>query len=83
MKSLFKKIVSLFLKFPIPIKIIKFIEEVSQNFQGKGNGWGTGSIKNEVNNCLSLLKINPKIFIDIGANKGEYTNYILKRKPYL
>ena len=40
-------------------------------------------IENEVKNCLSLLKISPKNFIDIGANKGEYTNYLLRLKPNL
>ena len=70
MKSFLKKIINKFLKFPISINLIKFIEEISQNYQGKGNGWGVGSIENEVKNCLSLLKISPKNFIDIGANKG-------------
>ena len=83
MKSFLKKSFSSLLKLPISMKFIKLIEEISQNYQGKGNGWSTESIENEVNNCLSLLKINPKNFIDIGANKGEYTKYLLKRKPNL
>ncbi len=83
MKTFLKKIISILLKIPVSIKLIKSIEEISQNYQGKGNGWGTDSIENEVNNCLSLLKLSPKIFIDIGANKGEYTQYLLKRKPNL
>jgi FkbM family methyltransferase len=83
MKSFLKRIINKLLKFPISIKLIKFIEEISQNYQGKGNGWGVGSIENEVKNCLSLLKISPKNFIDIGANKGEYTNYLLRVKPNL
>ena len=29
------------------------------------------------------MKISPKNFIDIGANKGDYTNYLLKVKPNL
>ena len=83
MKSFSKRIINILLKFSISIKLIKFIEEISQNYQGKGNGWGVDSIENEVKNCLSLLKIGPKIFIDIGANKGDYTNYLLKVKPNL
>ena len=83
MRSILKKIFNVLIKFPIPIKLIKWIEEISQNYQGKGNGWSVYSINNEVDNCLSLLKINPKIFIDIGANKGEYTNNLLKRIPNL
>ena len=83
MKSFSKRFINKLLKFPISIKLIKFIEEISQNYQGKGNGWGVDSIENEVKNCLSLLKISPKNFIDIGANKGEYTNYLLKVKPNL
>ena len=61
MKSFLKKSLSILLKLPISMKFIKLIEEISQNYQGKGNGWSTESIENEVNNCLSLLKINPKI----------------------
>ena len=83
MKSFSKRIINKLLKFPISIKLIKFIEEISQNYQGKGNGWGIGSIENEVKNCLSLLKVSPKIFIDIGANKGDYTSTLLKVKPNL
>ena len=71
MKSFSKRIINKLLKFPISIKLIKFIEELSQNYLGKGNGWGVGSIENEVKNCLSLLKISSKNFVEIGANKGE------------
>ena len=83
MKSFTKRIIKKLLKFPISINLIKFIEEISQNYQGKGNGWGIDSIENEVKNCLSLLNISPKNFLDIGANKGEYTNYLLKLNPNL
>jgi hypothetical protein len=57
MKSFLKKFINKLLKFPINIKLIKFIEEIAQNFQGKGNGWGINSIENEIKNCLLLLKI--------------------------
>ena len=82
-KIILKKIIKKLLKIPFSIKLIRFIEEISQNYQGKGNGWGIESIENEVKNCLSLLKISPKNFVDIGANKGEYTNFLLKVKPNL
>ena len=46
-----------------------------------GKGYGVSSIKEEVDNCLYLIKNKPYIFIDIGANKGEYSKEILNRFP--
>lgn len=83
MKSFLIKIINKSFKFPFSIKLIKFIEEVSLNYQGKGTFGYYGSIEDEVNNCLSLMKINPKNFFDIGANNGEYTKYLIKKIPNL
>jgi len=46
-----------------------------------GKGYGVSSIKEEVDNCLYFIKNKPFIFIDIGANKGEYSKEILDRFP--
>ena len=46
-----------------------------------GKGYGANTIKNEVKSCLSLFNFRPYIFIDIGANKGDYTKEILKQFP--
>ena len=51
----------------------------------QGKGFGASSIKEEeVNSCISLLSLTnntPKIFIDIGAHKGLYTQEVLKYFP--
>ena len=49
----------------------------------QGKGWGGGTVKEEVENCLNLLNKKPNIFIDIGANKGLYTQYLLNKFPNL
>lgn len=46
-----------------------------------GKGYGVSSIKEEVNNCIKLLGVKPYIFIDIGANIGEYSKEVLNRFP--
>ena len=46
-----------------------------------GKGYGVSSIKEEVNHCLYFFKQRPFIFIDIGANKGEYSKEVLNRYP--
>jgi len=54
------------------------LEKFSALNQGKG--WG-GSINDEIDSCLSLLKDKPKIIVDIGANVGLYTEALLKKEP--
>lgn len=46
-----------------------------------GKGWGGGSIGYEVSACCSLLAEQPHLLIDIGGNKGTYTQEFLKRFP--
>jgi FkbM family methyltransferase len=61
----------------IPQKIFYFIENLSAQFQGKGSG--AFSILDEIKACKKLLKNrNIKFIFDVGANKGEYTNELLK-----
>ena len=62
---------------PVPLKFLSFIEILSSMLQGKG--WGSSSIKQEVNACLSIFKNPPKILIDIGAHKGTYTEEVRKK----
>ena len=64
--------------FPKRLFIITEIANISQRFLGRGYYFG---INKEVCFCLSLLKRTPKVFIDIGANKGIYTKSLLKRFP--
>ena len=72
--KLLKRIFYLSFKIPIPQKFIKIIEKWILIYQGKG--WGSETVKEEVDICLLLLRKKPTIFIDVGANKGEYTKYI-------
>jgi FkbM family methyltransferase len=54
-------------------------EQIAAYKQGKG--FGSKSIKEEVDNCISFLYHKPNIFIDIGAHKGYYTQEVLKQFP--
>lgn len=64
---------------PVPFKFLSFVEMLSSMLQGKG--WGSSTIKDEVRACLSILKYPPKTLIDIGANKGIYTQEVRKKVP--
>ncbi len=75
MKKLIRNILNKCLSIPIPIRIFSLIDLYSSFAQGLG--WGSGTIKQEINACLSLLRTKPNIFIDIGANKGLYTQGVL------
>lgn len=65
---------------PISNSFILTLEKISFILQGKGY---TTDIGNEVDNCLIILNKTPLIFIDIGANKGNYTRYLLSKYPDL
>tara|TARA_B100000989_G_scaffold298367_2_gene287304 strand:- start:11 stop:802 length:792 start_codon:yes stop_codon:yes gene_type:complete len=65
------------LKIPINKRFFLFLEKYIN--YSKGQGWPFSSIEIEVNSCFSLLKNEPKIFIDIGAHKGEYLEALTKR----
>ena len=75
MKTFIRFILNKCLSLSIPIRIYSLIDLYSSSAQGLG--WGSATIKQEVNACLSLLRTKPKIFIDIGANKGLYTQGVL------
>ena len=47
----------------------------------QGKGWGGGTIQDEVSACLNLLSGVPRVFVDIGGNKGHYTQEVLRRFP--
>jgi methyltransferase, FkbM family len=64
---------------PIPLRFYSTMEFSLATLQGKG--WGSGSIKQEVDSCLSILQYPPKVFIDIGAHHGLYTKQLLQKFP--
>ena len=61
----------------LPDNILKKFEKIFSISRGKGFNF---SINSEFNNVLMILdQIN--IFIDVGSNKGEYTDTVLKYFP--
>ena len=63
----------------LPQRFFDLLEGFSAQAQGKG--WGNDSVKHEVEACLFLLGYIPKVFIDIGANHGDYVRCILLQHP--
>lgn len=70
-------------------ELINFIENSSWNWNSlekfsalmQGKGWGTATISEEINCCRQLLNHDPQFIIDIGANKGIYTEALLPIFP--
>jgi len=61
-------------------KILYFIEKSVASLQGKG--WGTGSVAKEFSSAISLLENKQMgLCIDIGGNKGTYTEQIVQKFP--
>lgn len=58
---------------------LEYLEARAAFHQGKG--WGASSISDEVNACLLLLSTPPHCLIDVGGNKGLYTQDLLRRFP--
>ena len=69
----------LLLKIPINKKLFLFLEKYIS--YSKGQDWPFSSLEIEINLCMSLLKKEPKIFIDIGSNKGDYIKEIVRKYP--
>ena len=61
------------------MKILNLIELTLAHLQGKG--WGSASIKKEFSSVSSLLSKSPSLCVDIGGNKGLYTEEILRNFP--
>lgn len=62
------------------IKLLFFIERVAAHLLGKG--WGSGTVEKEFSAALSLLQKNKvNLCLDIGGNKGSYTEQIIKKVP--
>ena len=61
-------------------RILCYVERKAAYYQGKG--WGAGTVKLEVSQALKLLDTkNLKLCIDIGGNKGAYTEEIINQFP--
>ncbi len=79
MKAFIRFFLKKFFLLKLNTKFIRKLEQIFSLYQGKG--WGSDSIEKEIESCLSLLNNKPKIFIDIGANKGLYTKTIISKIP--
>ena len=71
----------IFIYLPLPFSFYQTLEFLSSTALGKG--WGCETIQDEVKLCLSLLGKTPRILIDIGAHRGEYTNCVITKFPKL
>lgn len=61
-------------------KIARLVERQAAKVQGKG--WGSGTVLEEFRAAHRLLgKENVNLCIDVGGNKGRYTDAILKHSP--
>lgn len=58
---------------------LAFAEKVLAYLQGKG--YGAATLKQEVKLALSLLGGTPNVVLDVGANKGLWTEQLLQRAP--
>ena len=76
-----KRFLIFLLKIPINKKLFLFLEQYISYSKGQGSPFS--SLEFEINSCLSLLKKEPNIFIDIGSNKGEYLKKIINKYPKL
>lgn len=47
----------------------------------QGKGYGSTSIKREVKSIKKFIKSNPNLILDIGGNKGIYTEELIKYFP--
>ena len=84
-----RKIYLRLLKIKINKKIMTYLHDYIHSHEGQGFFFDLAAgdkicqNKHEIDSCLSLLKSEPKIFIDIGCHEGEYTNFLFKKFPNL
>lgn len=61
-------------------RMLSFIERVAAYLQGKG--WGSGTVTKEFQVAVTLLDGKlPSLCVDIGGNRGLYTEQILHKFP--
>tara|TARA_A100001011_G_scaffold353059_1_gene394283 strand:- start:350 stop:1126 length:777 start_codon:yes stop_codon:yes gene_type:complete len=79
MHELIGRIILFFVSF-LPVWVLLKLESIFARSTGKGQ---KENLSSEVALCLGLLQGEPNIFLDVGANKGEYTLEVLKHYPDL
>ena len=55
------------------------LEKIFAYLQGKG--FGADTVEREVALALQLLGTAPRLVLDVGANQGHWTHFLLKRHP--
>lgn len=65
--------------FTAIFKFLKFVERFGHYFQGKG--YGTSTLNQEFRLLSSFLEAKPNLIIDIGGNRGDYSEIILNQHP--
>lgn len=62
-------------------KLLMILEKIATYYQGKG--WGSSTVKHEVEAILQLYPKGRKLelFIDIGGNEGEYSRHFNSLSP--
>lgn len=79
MIALTGRIILFFISF-LPVWFLLKFESIFARSTGKGI---KENLSNEVSLSLNLLENEPNIFVDVGANKGDYAKEVLKRYPSL
>jgi 16S rRNA A1518/A1519 N6-dimethyltransferase RsmA/KsgA/DIM1 with predicted DNA glycosylase/AP lyase activity len=70
---------AIFISYLLPITIREKILTLFSLSLGKG--FGFQSLNQEVNLFKKLIKNENNLFLDIGANKGEYTDILIREFP--
>lgn len=73
-----KKII-VFLSFLLPLFVRRLLFQVFA--QSLGKGFDFGSMNKEFNLLKKFIDKDPKILIDVGANKGDYSDEMIKNYP--
>jgi hypothetical protein len=69
----------IFLSYLIPVFIREKILTLFSVSLGKGSNFK--SLNQEINLFKKIIKNENNLFLDIGANKGEYTDILIKEFP--
>lgn len=64
----------------LPQQVLLRVEKLAAAHQGKGVGMG--SCDSEVEQCANLLSAPPRVVLDVGGNRGDYSAAVRARFPH-
>ena len=64
----------------LPQQVLLRVEKLAAALQGKGVGMG--SCDSEVEQCANLLSAPPRVLLDVGGNRGDYSAAVRARFPH-